>query len=163
MRNVFYVFALILLSACNKPQPSEYHHTILTFGTLLDITLADISPELAEATFEQLEKDYQDYHASWTPWQESDLTKINSAIKLSKKIIPSPNVSEDHQTKNAMAITKNKGAIMIKEDSLDLFQKTLIDLFKDTEKQNHLRMNIKKMALPNATNEIVNEIQKLIK
>lgn len=77
--------------------------------------------------------------------------------------IPSPNVSEDHQTKNAMAITENNGAIMIKEDRLDRFQKTLIDLIKDTEKQNHLRMNIKKMALPNATIEIVNEIQKLIK
>ncbi len=77
--------------------------------------------------------------------------------------IPSPNVSEDHQTKNAMAITKNNGAIMLKEDSLDLFQETLIDLIKDAEKQNHLRTNIKKMALPNATIEIVNEIQKLIK
>ena len=77
--------------------------------------------------------------------------------------IPSPNVAEDHQTKNAMAITKNKGAIMIKEDDLDLFQETLIDLIKNNERQNHLKVNIKKMALPNATIKIVDEIEKLIK
>ena len=92
MRNIFYVFTLIFLTACNKSQPADYHHTIFTFGTLLEITLSDISPELAETTFEQLEKDYRDYHASWTPWQDSDLAKINAAIKMDKEIIPPPSI-----------------------------------------------------------------------
>ena len=77
--------------------------------------------------------------------------------------IPSPNVSEDHQTKNALAITQNNGAIMVKEDDLEAFPGILSDLIKDDEKQSHLKNNIIKMALPNATIEIVDEIEKLIK
>ena len=76
--------------------------------------------------------------------------------------IPSPNVSEDHQTKNALAITKEDAAIMIKENDLDNFMKTLEALLKNEAKQLLLKENIKKMALPNATSEIVDEIEKII-
>ena len=92
MRKILYLLLLPALFACNNPQPTEYHHTIITFGTLLEVTLSDISPELADTAFELLEEDYRNYHNSWTPWQESDLTKINTAIKHNKKIIPSPKV-----------------------------------------------------------------------
>lgn len=77
--------------------------------------------------------------------------------------IPSPNVTEDHQTKNAQAITNRSGALMIKENDLESFHDVLGDLIGDEKKQNHLKKNIKKMALPNATIEIVDEIEKLIK
>ncbi|MCF6296464.1 MAG: undecaprenyldiphospho-muramoylpentapeptide beta-N-acetylglucosaminyltransferase [Flavobacteriaceae bacterium] len=76
--------------------------------------------------------------------------------------IPSPNVAEDHQTKNALAVTKHHAAIMIKENELEKFQEILDDLINDGEKQNLLKKNIKKMALPNATIQIVDEIEKLI-
>lgn len=77
--------------------------------------------------------------------------------------IPSPNVAEDHQTKNALAVAKNNAALMLKENELENFQKTLDGLLEDGEKQNLLKNNIKKMALPNATIQIVDEIEKLIK
>jgi len=76
--------------------------------------------------------------------------------------IPSPNVAEDHQTKNAMAVEQNNAAIMLKESEIEKFESIFTDLINDEEKQNRLKMNIKKMALPNATKEIVNEIEKLI-
>ena len=76
--------------------------------------------------------------------------------------IPSPNVAEDHQTKNALAVTKQNAALMIKENELENFQEILNDLINDGEKQNLLKKNIKKMALPNATIQIVDEIEKLI-
>ena len=76
--------------------------------------------------------------------------------------IPSPNVAEDHQTKNALAITKEDAAIMIKENDLDNFMKTLEALLKNEAKQLLLKENIKKMALPNATSQIVDEIEKII-
>jgi len=82
----------LLLCACQKSEPLEYHHTIFTFGTLLEITLSDIPAELANEAFEQLENDYRFYHSSWTPWQESDLTRVNSAIRQNKKIIPADNI-----------------------------------------------------------------------
>jgi len=77
--------------------------------------------------------------------------------------IPSPNVAEDHQTKNALAVTKNEAAIMIKESELDKFQKTLDDLILNEENQEKLSKNIKSMALPNATKHIADEIERLIK
>jgi UDP-N-acetylglucosamine--N-acetylmuramyl-(pentapeptide) pyrophosphoryl-undecaprenol N-acetylglucosamine transferase len=78
--------------------------------------------------------------------------------------IPSPNVAEDHQTKNAQAIVDKKGAIMIKESALeDEFSIVLEALLKDEGKQQHLGNNIKKLALPQATIQIVDEIEKLLK
>ena len=78
--------------------------------------------------------------------------------------IPSPNVAEDHQTKNAQAIVYKKGAIMIKESELeDEFSIVLEALLKDEGKQQLLGDNIKKLALPQATIQIVDEIEKLLK
>ena len=71
-------------------------------------------------------------------------------------------MAEDHQTKNALAITKEDAAIMIKENALDDFMKTLEGLLKNEAKQLLLKENIKKMALPNATSQIVDEIEKII-
>ena len=77
--------------------------------------------------------------------------------------IPSPNVAEDHQTKNAKAICDKKGAILIKESELDNeFQTVFKDLISNEKKQNTLSQNIKKLALPNATKDIVDEIIKLL-
>ena len=78
--------------------------------------------------------------------------------------IPSPNVAEDHQTKNAQSIVDRKGALMIKESELDsLFGLVFEALLKDQGKQIQLSKNIKHLALPNATKQIVDEIVKLIK
>lgn len=78
--------------------------------------------------------------------------------------IPSPNVAEDHQTKNAQAIVDKKGAIMIKESALETeFNIVLEALLKDEGKQQLLGDNIKKLALPQATVQIVDEIEKLLK
>ena len=78
--------------------------------------------------------------------------------------IPSPNVAEDHQTKNAKAIVDKKGALMLKEVELDAqFGLVFEVLLKDQGKQNQLSENIKALAMPEATKQIVDEIVKLIK
>lgn len=77
--------------------------------------------------------------------------------------IPSPNVAEDHQTKNAQAIVNQKGAILLRESELDLeFSLVFEALLKDNGKQKQLSENIKQLALPNATKAIVEQIKKLI-
>jgi UDP-N-acetylglucosamine--N-acetylmuramyl-(pentapeptide) pyrophosphoryl-undecaprenol N-acetylglucosamine transferase len=76
--------------------------------------------------------------------------------------IPSPNVAENHQVKNAQAIVENDGAILIEEKNLTVFQNIFEGLLNDENLQKKLSNNIKKMALPNATKTIVNEIEKLI-
>ena len=78
--------------------------------------------------------------------------------------IPSPNVAEDHQTKNAQAIVDKKAAIMIKENDLDTeFRIIITALLQDKQKQELLGSAIKKLALPQATVQIVDEIEKMIK
>ena len=78
--------------------------------------------------------------------------------------IPSPNVAEDHQTKNAKAIVDKGGAVLLPEVTLDFkFASVFEALLKDDVYQKELSQNIKKLALPQATTEIVEEIIKLIK
>lgn len=79
-------------------------------------------------------------------------------------LIPSPNVAEDHQTKNAQALVTENAALMLKEENLDEnFETIFSDLFRSVEKQEELGRNIKKLALPDATKKIVDEIEKLLK
>lgn len=78
--------------------------------------------------------------------------------------IPSPNVSEDHQTKNAKAIVDKKGALLLKESELDAeFSLVFEALLKDKGKQMQLSENIKQLAMPDATKVIADVIVKLIK
>ncbi|MCX2680449.1 undecaprenyldiphospho-muramoylpentapeptide beta-N-acetylglucosaminyltransferase [Galbibacter sp. EGI 63066] len=78
--------------------------------------------------------------------------------------IPSPNVAEDHQTKNAQAVVDHQAAILIKENELDsVFESQFLSVLTSEEKQKELGANFKKMALPNATKDIVDAIEKLIK
>ena len=78
--------------------------------------------------------------------------------------IPSPNVAEDHQTKNANAIVQQQGAILIKESNLETeFGSVFESLLQDEKLQQQLSQNIKSLALPEATSRIVDEIVKLIK
>ena len=77
--------------------------------------------------------------------------------------IPSPNVAEDHQTKNAQALVDVEAAVMIKETALDSqFESVFTEVFKSEEKQERLKANIKKLAMPNATKDIVDQIEKLL-
>ena len=78
--------------------------------------------------------------------------------------IPSPNVAEDHQTKNAMALVKEDAAILVRESDLEVeFETVFHELLRSKERQEQLGDNIKKLALPKATEHIANEIEKLVK
>ncbi len=78
--------------------------------------------------------------------------------------IPSPNVAEDHQTKNAKAIVDQGGARMLKESELDeQFQDVLSEILVSKTIQEELSGKIKTLALPNATSDIVDEIEEILK
>jgi UDP-N-acetylglucosamine--N-acetylmuramyl-(pentapeptide) pyrophosphoryl-undecaprenol N-acetylglucosamine transferase len=77
--------------------------------------------------------------------------------------IPSPNVAEDHQTKNALSISQENAAILLKEeDAAAQFEGILDALIQDQVRQRELGAAILALAKPNATKEIVDEIEKLI-
>ena len=78
-------------------------------------------------------------------------------------LIPSPNVAEDHQTKNAMALVEKNAAIMVHDkEAKEKMISTAIDLLNDDNKKMELTNNIKKLAKPNAAENIAKEILKLI-
>ncbi|WP_454966805.1 undecaprenyldiphospho-muramoylpentapeptide beta-N-acetylglucosaminyltransferase [Capnocytophaga leadbetteri] len=73
--------------------------------------------------------------------------------------IPSPNVAEDHQTKNARAIADKQAAILLRESDLnEQFANTFGKLIADETQQEALSAHIKALAQPNATKDIVNLI-----
>lgn len=77
--------------------------------------------------------------------------------------IPSPNVAEDHQTKNAQAISNKNAAVVIKESELETgFKPLFLELLNSEMKQKALSENILKLAKPNATNKIVDELVGLL-
>ncbi|GGD45129.1 undecaprenyldiphospho-muramoylpentapeptide beta-N-acetylglucosaminyltransferase [Muriicola marianensis] len=77
--------------------------------------------------------------------------------------IPSPNVAEDHQTKNAMALVEEKAAVMLAEKDLDAEFRTVFGQLMDSgSSREELSRNIKKLARPQATEDIVDEIVELL-
>lgn len=79
-------------------------------------------------------------------------------------LIPSPNVAEDHQTKNALSLVEKKAALLIRESEIDSrLQADLDRLMTDEPRKKELSDNLKKLAIPDATERIVNLIEPLIK
>lgn len=89
-----------------------------------------------------------------------------SELCLVKKpciLIPSPNVAEDHQTKNAMALVTYNAAVILKDaDSLEQLCKLTIDLLNDLEQCFKLSENIGKLAFQDSAIIIANEVLNLI-
>ena len=77
-------------------------------------------------------------------------------------LVPSPNVAEDHQTKNAMALVDKDAAIYIKDsEAEEKLIKTAIELAGDEAKLEALSTNIKKLAFHNSADIIAQEVCKL--
>jgi UDP-N-acetylglucosamine--N-acetylmuramyl-(pentapeptide) pyrophosphoryl-undecaprenol N-acetylglucosamine transferase len=88
-----------------------------------------------------------------------------SEIAVAKKpaiFIPSPNVAEDHQTKNAMALVSHNAALMVKDAEAEIKLKPEIEkLLNDASLQQKLINNISPLGKPNAADDIANEVLKL--
>jgi UDP-N-acetylglucosamine--N-acetylmuramyl-(pentapeptide) pyrophosphoryl-undecaprenol N-acetylglucosamine transferase len=78
-------------------------------------------------------------------------------------LIPSPNVAENHQTRNAEALGNRDAALMIAEKDLETsFETDFKALFLSADRRKTLGTNIRKLAIPDATERIVDEIEKLL-
>ncbi len=90
----------------------------------------------------------------------SELCLLKKAVIL----VPSPNVAEDHQTKNAQALLKNDAAMMVSDkEAREKLIPMAIDLLNNENKKALLANAIYALGKPNAANEIANEVIKLIK
>jgi UDP-N-acetylglucosamine--N-acetylmuramyl-(pentapeptide) pyrophosphoryl-undecaprenol N-acetylglucosamine transferase len=90
-----------------------------------------------------------------------------SELCIAKKpciLVPSPNVAEDHQTKNAMALVDKDAALMVADkDAKSKLVDEALKLLFDEQRAKKLSENIIRLAKPNATEDIVTEIEKLIR
>lgn len=78
-------------------------------------------------------------------------------------LIPSPNVAEDHQTHNAMALVRKDAAMIVKDaEAMEKMMPTALELLKDPGKIAMLEQNAGKMALPDAAQKIADEVYKLV-
>ena len=78
-------------------------------------------------------------------------------------LVPSPNVAEDHQTKNAMALVEKKAAVCVKDvEARMILVPRALEIVNDSEKMSQLGKNILQMGKPNATKRIVEEVLALV-
>ena len=78
-------------------------------------------------------------------------------------LVPSPNVAEDHQTKNAIALVNKGAAIYVKDaEAQEKLMSVALETICDDQKLATLRENIAKLALPNSAKIIAEEVLKLI-
>lgn len=78
-------------------------------------------------------------------------------------LVPSPNVAEDHQTKNALALVTKKAAVLVRDsEAKEKLVLETLSLLSDESKQMTLAAEIKKLGKPNATVDIVKKIKEVI-
>jgi len=77
-------------------------------------------------------------------------------------LVPSPNVAEDHQTKNALALANRDAALYVRDaDAPGMLLQLAVDTVRDDAKLQSLRENVLKLALPNSAEIIAKEVIKL--
>ena len=83
-------------------------------------------------------------------------------VKKPTILVPSPNVAEDHQTKNAMSLVEKNAAIMIKDvEAKETLIPATLQLLEDKEKMEQMSNAIALLGKPNATGEIVDQIESI--
>ena len=90
----------------------------------------------------------------------SELALVGKPVIL----VPSPNVAEDHQTHNAMALVNRDAALLVRDaEAHDTLVKTALDLVNDAARRCSLSENIRKLAIRNADEVIAREVLKMVK
>ena len=104
------------------------------------------------------------YKASDLVISRSGASSISEFCLIGKPVIlvPSPNVAEDHQTKNAMALVNKNAAVYVKDsEAPDVLLKQAISIVRDDKQLASLAQNIAKLGLKDSADIIADEVIKL--
>jgi UDP-N-acetylglucosamine--N-acetylmuramyl-(pentapeptide) pyrophosphoryl-undecaprenol N-acetylglucosamine transferase len=88
----------------------------------------------------------------------SELCQVGKPVMF----IPSPNVAENHQYKNAKSLQDKNAAIVLKEDQVNQFEEVFGKLINDKKQQQRLGQSMKSMAVNDAAKQIVNQLKELM-
>jgi UDP-N-acetylglucosamine--N-acetylmuramyl-(pentapeptide) pyrophosphoryl-undecaprenol N-acetylglucosamine transferase len=129
----------------------------------------DIDQLMKDQAFDNLH--YTDFVDMVAAYRAADLvisragaSSISEICLLGKPVIlvPSPNVAEDHQTKNAMALVNRQAALMVKDaEASEKLVQLALDTVRDEALLKSLSENVLKMALPDSAAIIAKEVIKL--
>ena len=92
----------------------------------------------------------------------SSVSEICAAEKAAV-FVPSPNVAEDHQTHNAMALVRKDAAVLVRDaDAAEQLLPTALDLLRDGERIRRIERNVAPLARLDAAQTIIDEVYKLV-
>ena len=92
----------------------------------------------------------------------SSVSEICAAQKAAV-FVPSPNVAEDHQTHNAMALVRKDAAVLVRDaDAAQQLLPTALDLLRDGERIRRIERNVAPLARLDAAQTIIDEVYKLV-
>jgi UDP-N-acetylglucosamine--N-acetylmuramyl-(pentapeptide) pyrophosphoryl-undecaprenol N-acetylglucosamine transferase len=139
-------------------QTGKYYHEqikqqLANHGEIKNLKVVDFISDMGTA-----------YRAADLVVSRAGASSISEFCLIGKPVIlvPSPNVAEDHQTKNAMALVNKEAALMVKDCcATEKLLKLAIETVSNSDKLNSLSQNIKKMALPHSADIIADEVIKL--
>ena len=89
----FISLLLLSLSACQN-DTRTFQHSSLNFGTLIDISLYDVDESTAQQAFTDLDKDFKQLHAAWSPWVAGSLMRMNTLLPTGGFFSADPSVLE---------------------------------------------------------------------
>lgn len=85
------VLAAALLVACDRG-PTVTNRTFLAFGTLVEVTIAGVTPERAERAIDHVQHEFDYMHSTWQPWQPSALSRVNGLLPTGEWFSAPPSV-----------------------------------------------------------------------
>jgi len=132
---------------------AEMNEAVKQFGELPNLKVLDFITDMGAA-----------YKAADLVISRAGASSISEFCLIGKAVIlvPSPNVAEDHQTKNAMALVNKDAAIYVKDaEAPDTLLKKALDTVADDAKLAQLSENIKKLGFKNSADIIADEVIKL--
>lgn len=132
---------------------AEMNQAVKDFGDISNLQVLDFISDMGAA-----------YRAADLVISRAGASSISEFCLIGKAVIlvPSPNVAEDHQTKNAMALVDKDAAIYVKDaDAPDKLLDKALEIVHDDTKLASLTENIKKLGLKDSADVIANEVVKL--
>ncbi len=131
----------------------EMNKAVADFGEIPNLKVLDFISDMGAA-----------YQAADLVISRAGASSISEFCLIGKPVIlvPSPNVAEDHQTKNAMALVNKDAAVYVKDaDAPDALLSTALGTIHDDAKLASLSENIEKLGLKNSADIIADEVVKL--
>ena len=131
----------------------EMNQAVAAFGDIPNLKILDFISDMGAA-----------YQAADLVISRAGASSISEFCLIGKPVIlvPSPNVAEDHQTKNAMALVSHDAAVYVKDaDAPDMLLSTALQVVADDAKLASLSANIQKLGLKDSADIIAGEVVKL--